>query len=148
MERLQSDMFKRKKILPAPCIVSRGRRKLYDSVLSVNEGRKLRLLATGGRTCMLSRNRFFGEPWKVCCRVDFMTQPLESIEGLPANQQVARKILSATTERNKNVIVGPVGHVFGQPEISMMTGIRAAEESLWRHVMHFGGEPFDYGFVG
>jgi hypothetical protein len=86
--------------------------------------------------------------WKVIRSEGFVLEILETIEGLPTDHQVALQVLSSTAERNENVIVGPVGNILRQTQVTMVPGIGMTEEASGGYVMHFRREPVDDGFVG
>jgi hypothetical protein len=68
---------------------------------------------------------------------------LETIEGLPADHQVARQVLSSTTKRNENVIVGPVGNILRQTQVTMVLSVGTTEETSGGYIMHLRWQPID-----
>ena len=117
-------------------------------MLAVHESRKLWLLTASRRTHMLTSQGSNTEIWKIVDCVSFVLQVLEAIERLSADNEVARQVFASSTERNQDVMIRPVGHVFRQTQIGMLMSVRSTEEASGSDVVHLRWQSIDDSFIG
>jgi hypothetical protein len=117
-------------------------------MLAVHESSKLWLLAASRRTHMFTSQGSRTECRKVVDCVSFVLQVLEAIERLSADNIVTGQVFASSTERNQDMMIRPIGHVFRQTQFDMPMSVGSTEKASGGDVVHLRWQSIDDSFIG